>query len=264
MLDMIWAFLLLGAAVGFFAGLLGIGGGGIMVPVLVGLFAGMGFAPEHLVHQALATSMAAIILTSASSAWHHHRQQAVLWPVAWKLGIGVVIGTMLTSQLASTLDAKLLAWIFAGFMSYVSLQMLLNFKPAPSRTLPSTLPLAGVGVGIGGISALVAIGGGTMTVPFLSWCNVRLPQAIGTSAAVGLPIAISGSVGYMLSGMSATGLATGSVGYVYLPAVVCISLVSIFTVPLGVHCAHRLPVLWLKRIFALLLLTLAGKMLLTV
>lgn len=263
-MELWWAFLVLGAAVGFFAGLLGIGGGGIMVPVLTSLFMALDFAPEHLVHQALATSMASIILTAAASARSHHQHQAVLWPVAAKLGVGVVLGTLLASQLAAKFDALVLAIIFAVFMSYVALQMLLNFKPKPSRQLPSSPTLTAAGAGIGAMSALVAIGGGTLTVPLLTWCNVKMQQAIGTSAAVGLPIAVTGTLGYIIAGWNASGMPPYSIGFVYVPAVVLISLVSVFTAPLGVRLAHRLPVAVLKKIFALLLFGLATKMLMTV
>ncbi len=260
-MELWWAFLILGAAVGFFAGLLGIGGGGIMVPVLTSLFFALGFANEHIVHQALATSMASIILTAAASARSHHQHQAVLWPVAARLSIGVVVGTLLASQLASQLNALVLAVIFAVFMSYVALQMLLNLKPAPSRQLPSPTVLTGAGLGIGAMSALVAIGGGTLTVPLLTWCNVKMQQAIGTSAAVGLPIAITGTLGYVIAGWQVDGLPSYSIGYVYLPAVVFISAVSVLTAPMGVRSTHRLPVSILKKVFALLLLGLAAKML---
>lgn len=263
-MDLWWAFLILGAAVGFFAGLLGIGGGGIMVPVLTSLFLALGFAPEHLVHQALATSMASIILTAGASALSHHLHQGVLWPVAAKLALGVVVGTLLASQVAAQFDAWVLAVIFAVFMSYVAIQMLLNLKPSPSRQLPSDAALTGAGVGIGAMSALVAIGGGTLTVPLLTWCNVRMQQAIGTSAAVGLPIALTGTAGYVWAGWGLTDLPQYSIGFVYLPAVVLISVVSVFTAPLGVKLAHRLPVPVLKKVFAVLLLALAAKMLSTV
>ena len=258
-MELWWAFLVLGAVVGFVAGLLGVGGGGIMVPVLTTLFMALNFSDA--VHMALATSLAAIVTTSFASARSHQRHQAVLWPVVWQLTPGILLGTLLTAMVAALLPALALAIFFSLFMAYVALQMLLNIKPVASRTLPGKVMMAGVGFGIGAVSALVAIGGGSLTVPFLTWCNVRIQQAIGTSAAVGLPIALSGTLGYAISGYQLTDLPAWSVGYIYLPAVLLISLVSMLTAPLGVALAHKLPVAVLKKIFALLLVSLSAKML---
>lgn len=259
-----WAFLLLGAVVGFVAGLLGVGGGAIMVPVLTSLFVTLNFLPEHLLHMALATSMASIILTSIASTRAHLQHQAVLWPVVRLMSAGIVLGTFSATFIASLLPTLPLAIFFSCFMAYVALQLLLNIKPKPSRHLPGALGMTVTGLGIGGISALVAIGGGSLTVPFLTWCNVKVQQAIGTSAAIGLPIALSGSIGYAVAGWEQVGLPEFSLGYIYLPAVLLISAVSFFTAPLGAKLAHRLPVATLKRIFALLLIGLSAKMLHTV
>lgn len=256
-----WAFLMLGAVVGFVAGLLGVGGGAIMVPVLTSLFVTLNFLPEHLLHMALATSMASIILTSIASARTHQQHQAVLWPVVRLMSAGIVLGTFSATFIASLLPTLPLAIFFSCFMAYVALQLLLNIKPKPSRSLPGAVGMTATGVGIGGISALVAIGGGSLTVPFLTWCNVRVQQAIGTSAAIGLPIALSGSIGYAIAGWEQVGLPQFSLGYIYLPAVLLISAVSFFTAPLGAQLAHKLPVATLKKIFALLLIGLSAKML---
>jgi len=261
-IEWVVAYLLLGAAVGFFAGLLGVGGGGIMVPVLTALFLAQQFPAELSVHMALATSMAAIIVTSFSSMRSHQRHGAILWPVVWKLTPAILIGTVAAAYLAASLSSLALAIFFCCFMGYVALQMLLNIKPKASRQLPATIGLSGVGLVIGAVSALVAIGGGSLTVPFLTWCNVKIQQAIGTSAAVGLPIAISGTLGYFLAGSSTTvTLPDYSLGYVYLPAMLLIASVSYFTAPLGASLAHRLPVATLKKVFAALLIALSAKML---
>lgn len=262
--EWILAYLTLGAVVGFMAGLLGIGGGGIMVPVLTALFAAQGIAPEHLVHMSLGTSMAAIVITAFSSTRTHNRHQGVLWPVVWRITPAILIGTLASTWLAALLPTRALGIFFACFMGYVSLQMVLNIKPAPSRQLPGNVGFSFAGLFIGGISALVAIGGGSLTVPFLTWCNVRIQQAIGTSAAVGLPIALAGSLGYMINGWGIAGTPNYSLGYVYLPAVVLISAVSYFTAPIGAGLAHRLPVATLKKAFAALLLLLSLKMLQTI
>ncbi len=260
-MELWWAFLLLGAAVGFFAGLLGVGGGGIMVPILTSLFISLDFVQSQQVHMALGTSMAAIIVTAFASARSHQKHQAIVWPAVKALSPGIVLGTLGASFIAASVPSLPLAIFFSLFMAFVALQLILNIKPKPTRQLPGNLPLAGVGFAIGGISALVAIGGGSLTVPFLTWCNLKVQQAIGTSAAVGLPIAVSGTVGYVISGWHVADLPPWSLGYVYLPAVALISVVSFFTAPLGVKLAHRLPVSVLKKIFALLIMLLSAKML---
>jgi len=254
----------LGLVVGFFAGLLGIGGGGIMVPVLAMIFTHQGFADTQIMHMVLGTSMASIVITAMASAYSHHQHGAVRWDVWRQMAVGLLLGTFSLSFLASYMPRTFLAIFFSMFMTYVAIQMWLNIKPKPNRTLPNKAGLAGVGFGIGSISALVAIGGGTMSVPFLTWCNVKIQHAIATSAALGVPIAVAGGLGYMVSGYGEPNLPTYSVGYVYLPAVVLISIVSVFTAPLGVSLSHKLPVNTLKKVFAVLLLGLAIKMLQTI
>lgn len=254
-------YLVLGLLVGFFAGLLGVGGGGIMVPILTMLFMREGFADAQYVHLALGTSLASIVLTSISSLRSHHQHGAVQWDIVQGMAPGILLGTLALAYFSHLLSTTFLALLFSAFMGYVGLQMFLNIKPKPSRQLPQPLALNAVGFGIGGISALVAIGGGSLVVPFLTWCNVKIQHAIGTSAAIGLPIALAGSVGYMLSGQGEQGLPAYTTGYVYWPAVALISLISVFTAPWGAKLAHRLPVVVLKRVFAVILLLLALKML---
>lgn len=263
-IHLIVALLALGAFTGFFAGLFGIGGGGIMVPVLTLLFAQYQFPTEHLVHIALATSMAAIVPTAIASLRTHHQHQAVLWSVVIKITPGILIGTFAATFLASYLSAKFLAIFFSCFMAFVALQMALNRKPQPSRQLPAAPTMCAVGSGIGAISALVAIGGGTLTVPFLVWCNVALPVAIGTSAAVGLPIALAGASGYAINGWRAAALPDYTLGYIFWPAVLAMAAMSFITAPLGAKLAHRLPIALLKKLFSLLLIGLSVQMLVTV
>lgn len=253
--------LALGAAVGFFAGLFGVGGGGIMVPILTALFVARGLPADQVVHVALGTSMAAIVMTSFSSLRAHHARGAVLWPVVRYITPGILLGTFAATFLATYLSSRHLAIFFACFMTYVSLQMVLNAKPKPHRELPGAVGLASVGAVIGAVSALVAIGGGSLSVPYLAWCNVNIRNAIATSAAIGLPIALAGTLGYLLNGWGQTGLPDYTLGYIYWPAVVAISAVSYFTTPFGAHLAHSLPVPTLKKGFALLLVLLSLKML---
>jgi uncharacterized membrane protein YfcA len=254
-------YLALGAVAGFFAGLLGVGGGAIMVPVLALMFDAQGFPEQHLMHLALGTSMAAIVFTSISSLRAHHSHGAVIWPIVRDIAPGIVVGTLLGAQIAGRVPTKPLAIFFACFIAYVAVQMILNVKPRPSRQLPGKAGMFGVGAFIGGISALVAIGGGSLSVPFMTWCNVKVHHAIGTSAAIGFPIALAGSVGYMVAGYGATNLPEASWGFIYLPALAATVVVSMLVAPVGARVAHSLPVPTVKKIFAALLLVLLAKML---
>lgn len=251
----------LGLVVGFFAGLLGVGGGGIMVPMLTTLFLAQGFGLEQVVHMALGTSMATIMLTSVSSLRAHHTKGAVRWDIVRAITPGVLLGTFGGSFIAARVDTVPLAIFFAIFMAYVSAQMLLNVKPKPSRDLPGPVGMSATGLGIGGVSALVAIGGGSLSVPFMTWCNVKVQHAIGTSAAIGLPIAVAGTVGYLVNGWNASGTPPLTLGFIYLPALVLVGVVSVFVAPYGASLAHRLPVATLKKIFAGVLVLLCVKML---
>lgn len=251
--------LLTGAFTGFCAGLFGIGGGGIMVPLLAFCFSYSGLPQDQLMHFALGTSMAAIIPTAMASIFTHHKHGAVLWSVVVKFVPGVLIGTFVGSLIAAHLSNHFLAIFFAIFMAIVAWKMWSNVLPKPSRQLPGSGLLAITGAGIGGISALVAIGGGTMTVPFLLWCNVTLRQAIATSAAVGLPIAITGTLGYASHwDQSLSGI---SIGYLVWPAVLALACGSVITAPIGAKLAHKLPTEKLKKFFAIFLLLLSVQML---
>jgi len=263
--DLWWlSYPVLGAAVGFFAGLLGIGGGGIMVPVLASLFAAQGFPDDKLVHMALGTSLAAIVMTSMSSLRSHHRHGAVLWHVVKRITPGILLGTFGATFIAARMNSAPLAIFFAVFMTYVAAQMLLNVKPKPSRELPGRAGMSLAGLTIGGISALVAIGGGSLSVPFMTWCNVKMHNAIGTSAAIGLPIAVAGTIGYIVNGWQAQDMPAMTFGFIYLPALVLITGVSTLTAPLGARFAHSLPVGTLKKVFSGVLVLLSAKMLHTV
>lgn len=258
-LQIIIAFLLLGSVVGFTAGLLGVGGGGIMVPILTALFLYQGVPVEKVVHLALGTSMASIIFTSLSSLRAHHAKAGVLWPIIKQMVVGILIGTFLATFLASSLSSLYLAIFFSLFMAYVSLQMFIDKKPTKDTSGAGELFL--VGTGIGAISALVSIGGGSLTVPYLVSRQVNIKQAIGTSAAIGLPISIAGTFGYVINGWSHTSSESLTFGFIYLPGVILISLVSLFCAPIGAKMAHRLPVPVLKKVFSVLLILLSIKML---
>jgi len=260
----IFSFLLLGAFVGFMAGLLGIGGGGIMVPVLTTLFLYQGIPVENVVHLALGTSMASIIITSISSLRAHHSEGAVIWSIVKIMSPGIVSGSFMATFIAVKISSFYLTIFFSLFIVYVAIQMFLNKKPKAGRELAGTGGLLLAGSGIGAISALVSIGGGSLTVPYLVWQNVDIKKAIGTSAAMGLPISVAGTAGYVINGWSAISAVNYTLGFVYLPAVFLISMTSFLTAPYGARLAHRMPVASLKKAFALLLIILCAKMLYSV
>lgn len=266
MLEIEWllSFLFLGSIVGFMAGLLGIGGGGIMVPVLTSIFLLQGVAVDSVVHLALGTSMASMIVTSFSSFRAHNSRGGVIWHVVRGMTPGIILGTFLATFLAVYLSSLYLALFFAFFMAFVSFQMFLNKKPAPSRELAGNAGLCLAGSGIGAISALVSIGGGSLTVPYLTWQNVEVRKAIGTSAAMGLPISIAGTLGYLINGWSNSSPDDFTFGFIFLPAALMISSASFFTAPYGARLAHKLPVSILKKVFAILLIILSIKMLTSV
>ncbi|GFK93012.1 hypothetical protein NNJEOMEG_00841 [Fundidesulfovibrio magnetotacticus] len=250
-----------GAAAGILAGLLGVGGGIVIVPILSVLFAWQGIAPEYLMQMALGTSLASIMFTSVSSMRAHHAHGAVRWNIVKLITPGIVLGTLAGSKLAAWLSSGFLKGFFVFFLYYVSLQMFLNFKPKPSREIPGIGPMTGVGGFIGVISALVGIGGGTLTVPFMTFCNVPMHQAVGTGAAIGFPIAVAGAVGYIFGGMGKVGLPEASLGFVYLPAMIGLVVCSMLTAPTGARIAHKLPVAMLKKVFAGFLVIMATRML---
>ena len=255
-------YLLLGAFAGLVAGLLGVGGGLIIVPVLVFIFTGQGVAEHLIVHLAVGTSLATIVFTSISSVRAHHQHGAVLWPAFWQLTPGIVIGAWLGALFADVLASDQLRRFFGVFELLVAIQMTFNVKPRPHRQLPGRAGMVGAGSVIGAISAIVGIGGGTITVPFLGWCNVAMRKAVATSSACGLPIAIAGATGFIVTGWNAVDLPVYSSGYVYWPAFIGIVIASVLSAPLGARLAHRLPAAQLKRIFAVLLYILGLRMLL--
>jgi uncharacterized membrane protein YfcA len=259
----IWwlCYFLLGAFTGLVAGLMGIGGGSVMVPLLVMLFTAQGFPVGQVMHMALGTSMATILFTSISSVRAHHLHGAVLWPIVLRITPGILLGTLLGTELASRVPSTWLGLIFTAFICYVAVHMLIGGKTRSERELPGALGTALVGVGIGAFSCLVAIGGGVLSVPFMTRCNVRIQNAIATSAAIGFPIAFGGALGYIVNGWQLPELPAHSLGFVYLPALLGMVAASVLTAPLGARLAHRLPVPLLKRIFAGILLLLAAKML---
>lgn len=254
------AYLGVGAIAGVLAGLLGVGGGLVIVPMLVFCFTRLGLPSESIMHLALGTSLASIMFTSVSSFWSHHKRGAVAWTAVLRIVPGILAGTFCGTFLASRLSTDWLKGFFAVFLAYVAVQMMRNKKPTSSRELPGLPGMSAVGGLIGLVSSLVGIGGGTLSVPFLMWCNLPGHRAIGTSAAIGFPIAVGGALGYLVNGWHASPLPPHAVGYIYWPALLCIVLASVLTAPLGVRLAHGLPVGRLKRVFAVLLIVVGLRM----
>ena len=255
------AYLAVGALAGFLAGLLGVGGGLIIVPSLIFLFNSQHFPQTHMLHLALGTSLASIMFTSVSSLRTHHTHGAVNWKIVRRITPGIVIGTLLGSGLAALLSSSILAVFFAVFVTFAATQILLDIKPEPSRQLPGGAGTFLVGTIIGIIFSLVGGGGAILSVPFMLYCNIKTHDAIGTSAAIGFPIAVCGTAGYVFTGLTQHSLPPLSLGFVYLPALLWLVVASVFTAPFGAKLAHRLPVKRLKKIFAVYLYLVATKML---
>ena len=253
---------LIGTCTGFLAGLLGIGGGMVMVPFVTMILTSKGYPPDYTVKMAVATSLATICFTSLSSVRAHHKRGAVLWPVVKVLAPGILVGALIGAQIAVALPGKLLGIFFAVFVAFSATQMLLNRKPKPSRTLPGPLGTFGVGNLIGVVSSLVGAGGAFISVPFMTWCNIKIHDAVGTSSALGFPIALAGTAGYIWAGQGLPEMPPGSIGYLYLPGLVVISIASMLVAPLGARTAHRMDIRPLQKVFALVLYCLAAYFLL--
>jgi len=260
-IGLIVALLALGCVVGFAAGLLGIGGGMVLVPFMTYILTIQGFTPEYIVHVSIATSLATIMFTSISSVRAHHKRGAVLWPVVKLLAPGILLGAWIGPWIAAQMNSSVLAGFFSGFVALSATQMLIDKKPAAARELPKAPGMFAAGGAIGTLSGLVGAGGGFVSVPFMTWCNVKIHNAVATSAALGFPIALAGTLSNVVHGWNTPGLPAGSLGFVYVPALVVVAIASVTTAPLGAKTAHSLPVKSLKKIFALVLYALSAYML---
>ena len=264
-LEGIWIFPLLGVVAGILAGLLGVGGGLVLVGALAWLLPLYGVPREAAMHAALASSLASIVMTAASSAYAHHRRGSVLWPTVKWMVPGLLLGGWLGSGIAVKLDDQVLRWIVAGYCLLAAMQLLSGKTRAVASDVPATPPtglsMIAAGSGIGAMSAVVGIGGGSMTVPLLVWRGVTPVRAVGTSSACGVAIGLASAFGYALHA-PAGALPQYAIGYVYLPAAIGVAAASVLAAPYGTRLAHRLSGLALKRIFASFLIAVAMTLLL--
>lgn len=257
---LILALLAMGVFGGFAAGLLGIGGGMVLVPFITMILTARGFPAALVVHMAIATGLATIMFTSLSSVRAHHKHGAVLWPVVKMLAPGIVIGSMIGPWIGKQMATPVLAGFFGVFVAFSATQMLINKKPAATHQLPGAPGMFAAGSFIGILSGLVGAGGGFMSVPFMTWCNVRIHNAVATSAALGFPIALAGTLANIFYGWGEPGLPEYSLGFVYVPALLIIVAASMTVAPLGARMAHRMPVRRLQKVFAVILYALAAYM----
>ncbi len=254
--------LALGICAGFLAGLFGIGGGMLMVPFMTIILSHRGVEASMAVKMAIATSMATILFTSLSSVRAHHQRGAVRWPIVRGMAPGIVLGGLLAGGGAfALLKGQALAVVFGLFVSFSATQMLSGRKPAASRQMPGWGGQAAAGTGIGFLSGLVGAGGGFVSVPFMTWCNVPIHNAVATSSALGVPVALASTLGYLIGGRNLAPALPGAFGYLFLPALVVIAMASVAMAPLGARAAHAMNVGQLKRAFAVLLYGLAAYML---
>ncbi|MDK2594700.1 MULTISPECIES: sulfite exporter TauE/SafE family protein [Pseudoalteromonas] len=256
---------LLGCVVGFLAGLLGIGGGLIIVPVLSAILISFSILPtEQVIVVAIATSLASILFTSTSSAIAHHRNGNVPWAIAPWVVSGVAIGALLSGFFTTLIPALIIKWVFLLCVILIAAKMVIssrNVEQNVTRNLPSGATITGITSIMGALSAMIGIGGGVLVVPLLNYFSIDMRKAIGCAAVSGIVIALFGSIGYIVAGSEKLTLQQGFLGYIYLPALFGIVLTSWFTAPLGAKATHYLPVATIKKVFAFILIVIAGKML---
>jgi len=249
---------LIGALTGFLAGYLGIGGGLVMVPALTWLFSRDAATADHAVHLAVATSLSTMLVTSLSSIIAHHRHRAVLWRTVRRFTPGLLLGAATGAWLADRLATRQLGMVFGAYALLTGLQLMLRSGSQGHRALPGWVGHGLVSGVIGLISSMVGIGGGSMTVPWLMWHGIRAQTAVATAAACGYPIALAGTVSFVLLGADTTG---SSLGFVHLPAFTGIAMLSALTAPLGARAVHGSPPHLVRRVFGGMLLLVAWRML---
>lgn len=261
MLDVVFICLAFGCFSGVLAGLFGIGGGIVLVPFFMVLLEWQGVASDLVMLMAVATSLATIIVTSLAATFTQHSLGAVIWPYVFNLSIGILLGVLLGTFVADALLSDNLRLIFGLYLLFVAVQMAMQYKPVLENKRMSALRLKMSGIWIGFFSALLGIGGGSLTVPLLAKHDTPMRNAVAVSSACGLPIALAGTISYAFLGWDKTGLLEGCIGYVYLPAFAGIVVSSILSAPLGAKLANKLPAQQLKRYFSVLLFIVAAKLL---
>ncbi len=260
-LTLIIMYAAVGTIAGLIAGLIGIGGGIVTVPLLHIVLNYQG-VESALIHKiAVGTSLAGIMCTVVSSAMAHHRRGSVDWKTVFHFTPGTLVGAWCGAYIASRMPSQYLQIVFVVFLSFVIINMLADRKPKPTRQLPGPAGLSTVGCVIGCIAGLVGIGGGTMSIPYLLWNNMPMLRTIGSAAAISFPAAVSGAIGNVFNGWNTPGLPNGSLGFVYLPGLLCLVSMSMLMAPAGARLAHSLPAPTLKKCFACVLILVAAKML---
>lgn len=256
----LFGYILIGAVAGLIAGVFGLGGGIIIVPTLIFTFTYLHFPPEVLTHLAVGTSLSTILFTSLSAIYVHHKKAAINWSLAFKLSLGMLVGGIVGAYFADLFSGEFLQAIFAAYCLTVAYQMWTSWRPNGIHVLPQKAALAFLGTVIGAVSGLFGIAGGSLVVPILSLYRIKITEAIATSAVTGFPIALSGTIGYLLTGWDNNMLPEYSVGYVYLPATLGIIISSTVFAKIGAKLVHRLPPEKLKKAFSIVLLIVAIKL----
>ena len=260
-LQIIAIYALTGVFAGVIGGMLGLGGGIVIVPVLHFVFMQQGFSSLILMHLAVTTSLATIIVTSLSATYTHHQKKAVLWPMVNRFAPGILIGAALGAVLADMLSSNVLRIAFGIFEILVAIQIWFEFKPEAKISLPGTTGMVFAGTGIGLISTILGIGGGTLTVPFLLFCNINIRNAVAISSACGFPIAVAGTTALIIAGWDNSGVPVNAISYLYWPAALIIVAMTVIFAPMGARLAHYLPIRTLKQIFSVLLIIIGVRML---
>ena len=265
-IEILLIYVLTGVFAGLIGGMFGLGGGIIIVPVLHYIFTQQGFAPSVVMHQAVTTSLATIIIISILAAYEHHKQKAILWPVGHSFAPGILIGAFIGVFVADSLSSSMLRFIFGSFEILVAIQIWFDLRPKTKNINQDKLPrkstfiLTGTSIGI--VSTILGIGGGTLTIPFLLWCNYQIRNAVAISSACSIPIALVATITFIIASLDNSDVFVNSIGYLYWPAAFIIMIMTIFFAPIGAYLAHHLPVEILKRSFAILLMLVGIKMLL--
>ncbi len=260
-MEFILVYLILGCFAGLVGGLLGIGGGIVIVPVLAFLFQAQGLHEANLMHLAIGTSLATIVVTSVSAVVAHQKKGAVEWSVVRWLAPGLIVGALFGAFVADMFSSLTLQRLFGVFEIAVGLYMFLGSmtpKSSASQCCPAEYFTAGSI--IGSLSSIMGIGGGTMSVPYLAWRGYVMTHAVATSAAGGFFISLFGGLGYVATGLDTPQLPDAALGYLYWPAFIGISVTSLIFAPLGARLAHRMPVIYLKRFFSLVLVVIGAVM----